>query len=47
MDLLVIAVILLLSLALAVIGGRAFLSLVLFWINHQMSESGASPGGPV
>ena len=41
MDLLVIAVTLLLSLAIAVLSGRAFLSLVLFWINNQMPEGDA------
>lgn len=41
MDLVVIAVTLLLSLAIALVTGRAFLSLVLFCINHQMSEGSA------
>lgn len=41
MDLIVIAVTLVLSLAIALVTGRAFLSLVLFCISHQISEASA------
>jgi hypothetical protein len=47
MDLVVIAVTLLLSLAIALVAGRAFLSFVLFCINHQMSAASAASRGAV